>query len=159
MAKISAEESRAKKDKFIEEYLRCGNASEAARAVGTAPNRATQRGYELKNDTYVKEKLRTYQQIEKDTATDSVGSTADIFDSIGPQALSLLAKKALTDPIAAEKFYKLKQADDRKKSEELGDYAGFSTKELLDEFDNIVKEGKETKDRIMEALRAGEMQD
>jgi phage terminase small subunit len=44
-------------DKFIAEYMKHGNATRAAIAIGFPESRAKQKGHELKNAPYVKEKI------------------------------------------------------------------------------------------------------
>ena len=93
MARLSEDDFKAKKDKFIESYLKTGNQSEAARIAGYSPKGAHKRGYELMQDDYVKEKIGRYQEIQKNNSTDSIGTLDDIFESIGPTALRAMQNK------------------------------------------------------------------
>lgn len=159
MPRTGEEELKAKKDKFIEVYLQTGNQSEAARQAGYSLKDAHKRGSELMQDPYVSEKIRTYQQQSKEVHTDSIGTIEEIFDSTGAAALKTLADRARIDTNAAKQFLELKVKFDKVKKEELGDFEGLSTAEIIREFDKCVQEGTEIKARIMEAFGSQEVPD
>lgn len=161
MVRISDEEAKKKRDLFIEAYLgeAKGNGALAARMAGYSEQRSSQTASELLQEEYVKEKLRTYQNIQKETKTDGYGSTTEIFDTLSVTALSTLANLARTDSNAAKQFLELKLKYDKQREESLGAYEKLSTDELMREFDSVCKEGKELVQRIMETYRAGEVSD
>ena len=82
MSRISAEELKSKKDKFIDEYLKDGNGAKAARAAGWSKSRAAQTASELLKDDYVVSKIKKYQQMGKETSTDSDLSFDETLDEL-----------------------------------------------------------------------------
>jgi phage terminase small subunit len=93
----------ARRERFVTEYVRSGNASAAARDSGYTHNRSDQAGYELLRNPEVNAAI----EIERKRALDSVRASAswivtkaadiaeseDAPHSARVQALSLLAKR------------------------------------------------------------------
>ncbi len=161
MANVSQEERKRKLDLFCEAYtgVAKGNGSEAARIAGYSENSASKRAYELLQDPYVQDKLKLTQTIQREQLTDSVGSLDDIFEISSPAILKNLAERAKTDSNAANKFIDLKFKHDRQKDEDLGEYAGLSTAEIIRTIDTLVKEIEVLKTDLMATHGVREMQE
>jgi len=156
----TAEEIKAKKDKFIELYLGAanGNQSEAARLAGYSVKRAGVTASELMKDPYVLGKIKQVHAVKQDFVTDNVESIEDIFATVGPTALRNLANEAKHDTDAAQKFLKLKLDFEKRKTEVLGEYEGLSTQEIIGRFNSCIEEGRSLIARIMETSGTEEMQ-
>lgn len=156
----TADEIKAKKDKFIELYLGAanGNQSEAARLAGYSVKRAGVTASELMKDPYVLAKIKQVHAVKQDFVTDNVESIEDIFATVGPEALRKLANEAKHDSDAAQKFLKLKLDFEKRKTEVLGEYEGLSTQEIIGRFNSCIEEGRSLIARIMETSGTEEMQ-
>lgn len=143
--------------KFAQVYIDTGNQAQAARAIGVSEGSSKQRGSELVKRPQVQKYISQLSILEKNEMTDAVGSIEDIFEAYGSGALAYLGKLAQTDPAAADKFIKHKREFEKLNKEELGEFSGHSTRQLLDEVDNCIKELQDIKDGVMEAIRTGEM--
>ena len=153
MSRISAEELKSKKDKFIDEYLKDGNGAKAARAAGWSKSRATQTASELLKDDYVVSKIKKYQQMGKETSTDSDLSFDETLDLNRAVALQQLANKAKSgDEKAAKTFLDIDYKYKKLNQEVLGEYEGYSTTEILRAVDSLIEEITELKKRTLETL-------
>ena len=157
MARVSKQDREKQGLKFIEKYLETGNQSEAARFAGCNPKYAHKRGSEWMQDPFVKERISRYQAKNLDLETDGSETIDDIFGTSGSVALRSLADKAKTDSSAAKQFLELKLKFDKLKKEELGEYEGFSTAELLRDIDKELAKAEELKHRALEAFGEAQM--
>ena len=153
-------EIKAKWDKFVDAYLgeAKGNGSLAAKIAGYAAPRASRTAYELLNDNeYIKNKIATYQSIQKEQSTDAIGSIDEIFEASSAQALAKMAEVAKTDPSVAQKFMQLKMAHEKAKGEVLGEFEGSSTTEIIRGVTDLLQETQKLLERAMEAFRTEEV--
>jgi phage terminase small subunit len=146
------EEVKLKKDKFVEAYLgeAQGNQTKAAIIAGYSQKRAGVTSSELMKDPYVLERIRQATDVKKDFTTDKVETIEDIFAETGSKALRKLANAAENDIDAAQKFLKLKLDFEKRKKEELGEYEGLSTQEIIGRFNSCVERGRELIQRVVE---------
>lgn len=158
MGRISSEELKSKKDKFIEEYLKHGNSAKAARAAGWAKSRSAQTGSELLKDDYVTDKIKKYQEMSKETSTDADLSFEETFDLNRAKALKRLANKAREgDAKAIKDFLDFDYKYKKLNQEVLGEYEGLSTAEILRTADSLIEEIRELQKRTLETLGTEEV--
>lgn len=158
MPRSSKKELEQKYDKFVEEYLKHGNSAEAARAAGYAKSRSAQTGHELLEKPYVAEKIRKYQEINKEVNTDASLSFDEILDLSRSKALQVLAEKAKNgDSQAAKQIVDIDFKYKKLNQEVLGEYEGLSTAEIVREVDNLIEETERLKARVVETFGTEEV--
>jgi phage terminase small subunit len=145
-----------KVEKFIALYVASGNASKAAREAGWAANRSSRTGYELLQKPEILSRIRELQQLEHKTLLDSEGSIDSTVENMLPKALKTLAAN-MDDPKVAQQVWALAERHFNNKEQKFGEFEGMSTGEVIKSLDVAIAECQTLKERIMEALRTGEM--
>lgn len=141
---------------FIQEILKDGNGTRAAKVAGWSENRARQTACELLKKPEIAARIKQVDQLEKKMLTDAPESIESMLENDIPKALRLMASQA-TDSDSAKKFLDVAIKFTNRKEELLGDYAEYSTGEIIRELDSLVAETQSLKERVMEAIRTGEM--
>jgi len=145
---------------FLEEYNKGASGRQAAITAGWALNRAHKTASELLKKPDILRRIKLHDEAEKLQATTGDDSIESIIEGNFNNIVKNLANKAATgDMKAAKEFTDFVFKYKKQQIEELGEYDGCSLAEIIRNIDQAIADSQELKQRLVEAVRTGEVQE
>ena len=132
---------------------------ECAFRAGWSKTKCYQVASDLLKKPEIMRQIKSVEDSKQTELTSGLDSIESIVEANLPLALQAMADEIKTDPKVAKQFadwsYKFKQG----KEEQLGEYDGASVGEIIRDLDKAIETAKELKQRLVAAIRSGEVQE
>lgn len=131
---------------------------ECAFQAGWPRNKCYQVASDLLKKPEIMRQVKSVEDTQKTEMTTGQDSIESIVETNLPLALQSMVKN-MDDPKIAKQFAEWSYKFQRGKEAQLGEYDGASIGEIVRDLDQEIKTAEGLKQRLVEAIRSGEMQE